>query len=92
MFYNAGGQALAYTSFGFDGAILITTRDYRKEKPESKGILWQPLGLSPAKERPAGLPDSLKLPCRPGAYRVIVEGIDCSGVPRYEAKRIVIQE
>lgn len=86
------GQALAYTSFGFDGAILITTRDYRKEKPESKGILWHPLGLSPADDLPAQLPDSLVLPRRPGAYRVIVEGIDGSGVPRYEEKQIVVQE
>lgn len=86
------GQALAYTSFGFDGAILITTRDYRKEKPESKGILWQPLGFSPSDDLPAQLPDSLVLPRRPGAYRVIVEGIDGSGVPRYEGKQIVIQE
>ena len=86
------GQALAYTSFGFDGAILITTRDYRKEKPESKGILWQPLGLSPADDLPAQLPDSLVLPRRPGAYRLIVEGIDGLGVPRYEEKQIVVQE
>lgn len=86
------GQALAYTSFSFDGAILIKTRDYRKEKVDSKGIRWQPLGLAPAAGSPKGRPDSLILPSRPGTYRLIVEGIDGAGIPRCEAKRIVVQE
>lgn len=86
------GQALAYTSFGFEGAILIQTRDYRKEKPQSKGVQWQPPGLSSLSgDRPGGR-DRLQLPAKPGRYRLILEGIDASGVPRYEAKQIVIQE
>lgn len=86
------GQALAYTSFGFEGAILIKTRDYRKEKPDSKGVQWQPLGLSSLANCAPERPDSLLLPSKPGTYRLILEGIDASGVPRYEAKQIVIQE
>lgn len=86
------GQALAYTSFGFEGAILIKTRDYRKEKPQSKGIQWQPLGLSSLANCAPECRDSLQLPAKPGTYRLILEGIDASGMPRYEAKQIVIQE
>lgn len=86
------GQALAYTSFGFEGAILIQTRDYRKEKPQSKGVQWQPSGLSPLADDRPKVRDSLQLPAKPGRYRLILEGIDASGVPRYEAKQIVIQE
>lgn len=86
------GQALAYTSFGFDGAILIKTRGYRKEKPLSKGVQWQPLGLSRLSESPRGLPDSFPLPRKAGVYLLVAEGIDAAGVPRSQAKQIVIQE
>ncbi|WP_287621053.1 hypothetical protein [Parabacteroides sp.] len=74
-------QALVYTPWGFNGAILIRTRGWEKPEVKTKGMLYQPEGLSPWATTLPAQPDSICLPTKEGYYRIIVEGIDRGGNP-----------
>lgn len=86
------GQALAYTSLGLNGVIMITTREYTAPKSEPKGIQYLPLGLSNLALPPPELPGKYKVPAFPGDYLISAQCISPSGIPYNLTKIIKVAE
>ena len=84
-------RALAYTSYAFDGALLITTRGWKSSEFVSKGIRYKPEGISPLATPPPVLPGRLRVPVEEGVYRIVAEGVDGEGVPRRFTRRIEVK-
>lgn len=86
------GRALSYTSFGFNGAVLITTRSGNGSLFVSKGMHYHPEGLSSLATPPPALPCRLRVPDREGVYLIVAEGIDKEGNPFRFTRTIEVKE
>lgn len=84
-------QALAHTSQGMNGALLIKTRGGGGSLFMSKGIHYHPEGLSPFAVSPAACPSSVRVPDEEGIYLLVAEGIDGEGNPRRFASEIRVE-
>lgn len=75
-------QTLAYVTGAIEGALLIKTRNY-KERPDlpSKGVIYQPKGLSSSAEYRVSKP---WVATEGGLYRLIVDVFEGAGVRSYE--------
>lgn len=81
-------QALAYTSHGMNGAVLIKTHGNNGSLFVSKGIHHHPEGLSPLALPAPSLPCTLRVPDKEGVYLIVAEGIDGEGNPRRFTREI----
>lgn len=79
-------EALAYTSFAIDGAIMVKTRTGRKEKAQSKGTYYTPLGLAPV----AKVDRPLRAE-REGTFRLLVDVVDRGTVRSFEHRVVVVK-
>ncbi len=87
--YLANWEAMAYTSFGLSGAVLVTTRGGLTSKPrKSRGTILRPMGLSLASW---GESDVLTCPKVPGQYRILVDVIGSDGIQSFEHPLTVLQ-
>lgn len=80
-------EALAYTPFAIDGALMVTTRTGRREPARSKGTYYTPMGLTPVVKGDRPLCAESE-----GTFRLLVDVVDQGLVQSFEHRVVVVRK